>query len=196
MGSGVLSPRACCLRCSVRVPRVVSGQPTTQKPVQKGHIINVAITRNPIEGETKMYRKQTRIAMLALVVGVIAAWTVPVVWAGSPHFINNAFTLTRTDNSLTVSGKEAGLGDEAQIHVVLSATALCINGGGNHPKAVNKESVSAAGDFPVQNGKADFSLTVTATFQPPCSPPMTVEFTDVTVTDTTNGLSHSFPGTF
>jgi hypothetical protein len=57
-------------------------------------------------------------------------------------------------------------------------------------------SVSAAGDFPVQNGKADFTLSATAAFQPECSPPMTVVFTDVTVTDTTNGLTHSFPGTF
>ena len=52
--------------------------------------------------------------------------------------------------------------------------------------------MSAAGDFPVQNGKADFTLTATATFQPDCSPPMTVQFTDVTVTDTTNGLTHTF----
>ncbi len=95
-----------------------------------------------------------------------------------------------------MSGKEAGLGDESQIHVVLSATAPCINNGGHHPKAVNKESVNAAGDFPVQNGKSDFTLSVTAVFQPECSPPMTVEFTDVTVTDTTNGLTQSFPGTF
>jgi len=97
---------------------------------------------------------------------------------------------------VTVSGKEAGLGDEAQIHVELSATALCINPGSNHPKAANKTSVSAAGDFPVQNGKADFTLSATATFQPSCSPPMTVVFTDITVTDTTNGLTHSIPGTF
>jgi hypothetical protein len=48
----------------------------------------------------------------------------------------------------------------------------------------------------VQNGKADFTLSATAMFQPECSPPMTVVFTDVTVTDTTNGLTHSFPGTF
>jgi hypothetical protein len=122
--------------------------------------------------------------------------SMPAAVAGSPHFINNAFSITRDDNTLTVSGKEAGLGDEAQIHVELSATALCINPGGHHPKAVNKESVSAAGDFPVQNGKADFTLSVTATFQPECSPPMTVAFTDVTVTDTTNGLTHSFSGTF
>jgi hypothetical protein len=109
--------------------------------------------------------------------------------AGSPHFINSAFDVSTSGNTLTVSGKEAGLGDEQQIHIVLTATALCINGGGNHPKAVNKASVSAAGDFPVQNGKADFTLSVTATFQPECSPPMTVAFTDITVTDTTNNLT-------
>jgi hypothetical protein len=120
---------------------------------------------------------------------------VPVAWAGSPHFVSNTVTATRTDNSLTVSGKEAGLGDEAQVHIVVSATAVCINPGGNHPKAVNKQSVSSQGDFPVQNGKAEFSLTLTATFQPDCSPPMTVEFRNVTVTDTTNGISKNL-GTF
>ena len=82
------------------------------------------------------------------------------------------------------------------MHVVLSATALCINGGGNHPKAVNKESVSAAGDFPVQNGKADWTLSVTAVFSPSCSPPMTVAFTDISVTDTTSGITLNIPGTF
>ena len=135
-------------------------------------------------------RRLLVVATLALVTAAIA---VPVALAGSPHFINNAFSITRADDSLTVSGKEAGLGDEAQVHVVVSATALCINPGGKHP---NKESVSAEGDFPVQNGKAEFSLTLTATFQPDCSPPMTVAFTDVTVTDETNNISRSFPGTF
>jgi hypothetical protein len=138
-------------------------------------------------------RRLLLVTVLALATAAVA---VPVAWAGSRHFINNAFTITRSDDTLTVSGKEAGLGDEAQIHVVLSATALCINPGGHHPKAVNKESVSAEGDFPVQNGKADFTLSVTATFQPECSPPMTVAFTDVTVTDETNGLTKSFPSTF
>ena len=69
------------------------------------------------------------------------------------------------------------IGSEDQIHVVLTGDALCTNGGGsNHPKAVNKTSVAAAADEPVQNGKADYTLTATATFQPACSPPMTVEF--------------------
>jgi hypothetical protein len=109
--------------------------------------------------------------------------------AGSPHFIKSATTVTVSGNTLTVSGKEAGLGDESQVHVVLVAEAQCINPGGNHPKAVNKDSFSTAGDFPVQNGQAEFTLSVTATFQPDCTPPMTVEWTSVTLTDTTNGIS-------
>ena len=135
------------------------------------------------------------IALIFATLAVSSLGTAPA-FAGSPHFINSAFVVERSDDTLTVSGKEAGLGDESQIQVQLSATALCINGGGNHPKAVNKASVSATGTFPVQNGKANFTLSVTATFQPECSPPMTVAFTDVTVTDLTNNLTHSFPGTF
>ena len=137
-----------------------------------------------------------RVIFVAMAVLATLVLTTSAGWAGSPHFVNDTVAAICSGDTLTVAGKEAGLGDEAQIHIVVTATALCINGGGNHPKAVNKTSVSTQGDFPVQNGKADFSLTVTATFQPPCSPPMTVEFTDVTVTDTTNGLSHSLPGTF
>jgi hypothetical protein len=137
-----------------------------------------------------------RVSLLAVLGLAALAVAVPVALAGSPHFVDSTVTATRSGDSLIVSGKEAGLGDEAQVHIVVTATALCINGGGNHPKAVNKESVSTEGDFPVQNGKADFSLTLTATFQPSCSPPMTVAYTDVTVTDTTNNISQSLPGTF
>ena len=107
--------------------------------------------------------------------------------AGNPHFV--FVNVSTSDNTITATGKEAGLGDETQVHIVLSATAECINPGGNHPQAANKESVTAAGDFPVQNGKAEFTLTATATFQPECSPPMTVQFSDITVTDTTHGVT-------
>jgi hypothetical protein len=127
-------------------------------------------------------------AALTLVLGTQAAF------AGSPHFVTA--DASASGNTLTVSFKEAGLGNEPQVHVVLSATALCINGGGKHPKAVNKESVSAAGDFPVQNGKAEGTLSVTATFQPECVPPMTVQFTDVTLVDETSGATANIPGTF
>jgi hypothetical protein len=138
-------------------------------------------------------RLKKRYVVVAALVGAIAAIST-VAYAGSPHFVTA--DATRTDNTLTVTFKEAGLGDEPQVHIVLSATALCINNGGKHPKAVNKASVSAADDFPVQNGKAEGSLSVTATFQPDCSPPMTVQFTDVTLIDETSGARANIPGTF
>lgn len=53
------------------------------------------------------------LAVLALVAVAVVA---PGALAGSPHFVSNTVTATRTDNSLTVSGKEAGLGDEAGAH--------------------------------------------------------------------------------
>jgi hypothetical protein len=117
-------------------------------------------------------------------------------YAGSPHFVNDTVTAVRTGDTLTVSGKEAGLGDEAQVHIVVSATAACVNPGGNKPQAANKMTVTAEGDFPVQNGKTNFSLTLVAVFQPSCTPPMSVVFSDVSVTDTTSGISTALGGEF
>ena len=132
--------------------------------------------------------------ILVTVVVLAVAVAAPVAWAGSPHFVT--VEATRSGNTLTVTGKEAGLGNEEQVHIVVNATAECVNGGEKHPKAGNKESVSASGQFPVQNGKAEFSLGLTATFKPECAPPMTVEFTNVKVEDTTNGLTANLPSTF
>ena len=138
-------------------------------------------------------RLKKRYVVVAALVGAVAAISA-VAFAGSPHFVTA--DATRSGNTLSVNFKEAGLGNEPQVHVVLSATALCINNGGKHPKAVNKTSVASAGDFPVQNGKAEGTLSVTAVFQPDCSPPMTVQFTDVKLTDETSGATANIPGTF
>ena len=129
-----------------------------------------------------------RIVRALVAAALLSGLAVPVAFAGSPHFVG-ACTKTQDGNTLTVTCKEAGLGDEDQINVTISATALCINGGGRHPKAVNKEDLSSTTSQPVQNGKADYSVTLTATFTPDCTPPMTLEFSNVTVTDTTNGLT-------
>lgn len=133
-----------------------------------------------------MHRLASILALAAL-----AAFTLSVsALAGSPHFVGSP-TVTVTGDTLTVTGKEAGLGNETQVHIVATAEASCINRGGHNPSAANKDSFSAAGDFPVQNGKADFSLTLTATFQPTCSPPMTVVWGPVTVTDTAHGVTYT-----
>ena len=130
------------------------------------------------------------IRKLGIVIAVIATLvlTVAVTTAGSPHFVGDCIK-TQSGNTLTATCKEAGLGDEAQINVTLTADASCINPGSHHPKAANKSSVAAGATVPVQNGKANYTLTGTATFQPDCSPPMTVVFSNVTVTDSTNGIS-------
>ncbi|MDP9346527.1 MAG: hypothetical protein M3P44_12575 [Actinomycetota bacterium] len=101
--------------------------------------------------------------------------------AGSPHFVGTP-TKTISGNTATVSGKVAGLGSETQIHVEASADVACLNPGEQFPKAANKISVGAGGDFPVQNGKANFQLTLTATFKPKCSPPMTLVWGPITIT--------------
>ena len=61
-----------------------------------------------------------------------------------------------------MAGKIAGLGNETQVHVEVSADAACPQPGRELPSADNKETFTAAGDFPVQNGKALFELTLTA----------------------------------
>ena len=134
-----------------------------------------------------------RFFVVTVVGCTILAVLVPA-WAGSPHFIYaNA---TRSGNSLTVSFKEAGLGDEPTVNITVSATAECINGGSKHPKAVNKGTFSTSKAFTVNNGQATGTLTLTATFQPACSPPMTVVFTNVSITDSSNGISKNITGTF
>jgi hypothetical protein len=123
-------------------------------------------------------------------VGMLVGFGSSPAYAGvsGAHF--NYVNVTISGNTLTVEGREAGLGNVDQVHIVLSATAECINNGGNHPRAVNKTSITREGDFPVQNGHADFSFSATAVFQPSCSPPMTVRWSNITVTDTTTGLTY------
>jgi hypothetical protein len=137
------------------------------------------------------------VAVLALAFAIVAL-AAPAALAGSPHFVDDQTSVTRSGDALTVVGKEAGLGDELQVHIVLSADAACVNPGDNKPQAENKSDVLDEGTFPVQNGKANFELSGTATFDPssPCPDPMTIEYTNVTVTDTTNGISLTFTGTF
>lgn len=109
-------------------------------------------------------------------------------WAGNPHFIS-CNIVGATPNSITVASKEAGLGDELQIVAELHVFGQCVNPGGNDPEADNKDEFVTTATIPVQNGKTNYAMTVTADFQPPCSPPMSVVFSDLKVVDVTNGLT-------
>jgi hypothetical protein len=131
-------------------------------------------------------RLKKRFVALAALVGAIAAVSA-VAGAGSPHFVGSP-TFSISGNTATVNAKEAGLGGES-IDVTLSGEAQCINNGGKHPKAVNKTGFSSTETVPVHNGQATYSIDATATFKPDCTPPMTVQFTSLVLTDTTNNLS-------
>ncbi|HEX6127816.1 MAG TPA: hypothetical protein VF071_02220 [Candidatus Limnocylindria bacterium] len=126
-----------------------------------------------------MYRK----IGISIAVLTAMALTVSIVAAGNAHFVGTP-KITVSGNTVTVSGKVAGLGNIPQIHVEVSGDAQCVNPGKKEPKADNKDEFSADGDFPVQNGKANFSLDLTATFQPDCTPPMTVSWSNISITVT------------
>jgi hypothetical protein len=127
------------------------------------------------------------------------------------HFLSTGAALDGAN--LVVSFREAGLGNGpvTTVHIVATAdgSALygCINGGGNHPQATNKELVNgpviAEGDFAIgKNGSASGSLTINP---PPstlvCPAGQThvlanVSYTNVTLTDETNGVTAAIDGTF
>ena len=116
------------------------------------------------------------LSVLALL--TIATLTAPV-FADSPHFISGSSGLSGA--SLSCTFKEAGLGNlgVTSIQITCSANASavyeCVNGGGNHPKAANKETVTApvsgSGIFPIRNGQTTGTLIVVS------SPPGPGSFT-------------------
>jgi hypothetical protein len=130
--------------------------------------------------------------------------------ADSPHFVRASAQLSGTD--LQVSFKEAGLGTNQLIDYTATADGtavyVCVNRGGANPSASNKTTVngpvSASGTFSSgKNGQVTASLTL----QPPsagsfsCPNGQSLEiasasYTNVTISDTTNGVTESIPGTF
>jgi hypothetical protein len=128
-------------------------------------------------------RSTRKIGIMAAVLTMLVL-TVSMVAAGNAHFVGTP-TITTSGNTVTVSGKIAGLGNIDQIHVAFTADAQCVNPGSHKPSAGNKQSVGGGGDSPVQNGKAEFSFSGTATFQPTCTGPMTIEWSNlhIIVTD-------------
>jgi len=124
------------------------------------------------------------------------------------HFFSASGSVA-SNGALQVSWDEAGVGN-AQVNYTLGSTAspvaasalyACINGGGNHPKASNKQSVNgplpvANGTFNPTNGRVTVTNGLSAgplastlvcpsgqTFVLAC-----VKYTNVVLFDTTNGV--------
>ena len=109
-----------------------------------------------------------RILIAFVSVLAAAALAVPAALADSPHFIKASASIENSGD-LVCTFKEAGLGTTVSTEAVTcsaDATAVyaCLNGGGHHPKAANKETVSGpvvgGGEFPVRNGSTTGSITV------------------------------------
>jgi hypothetical protein len=149
------------------------------------------------------------LAITTMVIGLTSTAAL----AQNPHFLRTSASVGNTGN-LTATFKVAGLGDNETILVTLSADAtaqyVCFNGGGNHPQAANKETVSgpvsASGEFTSgKNGSVTGSLTVSPPSQGDFSCPngqrlalTFVSYTNVSLTaDTAEGtISADIPGTF
>jgi hypothetical protein len=139
-----------------------------------------------------------------------------VAYADSPHFVSASDSIITTApdgvtnlGDLVVSWKEAGLGDNMLVAYTAaadgSATSACINKGGNHPSASNKETVngpvSASGSFSSgKNGQITQSLTVEepspGSFSCPSGQSFvlaSVSYTMVSISDNTNRQSEALP---
>jgi outer membrane usher protein FimD/PapC len=146
--------------------------------------------------------------LLSAVVIATAAFAAPAM-ATSPHFINAS--AARAGDNLVVSFKEAGLGTNQLITYQADASATrvdsCVNGGGKVPsdakKTTTQADVSATGTFNSgKNGSVTGSLTITppaTTLSCPSGQTATLislTYTNVSITDTTNDVTEPIPGTF
>src|SRR5262245_42992709 len=114
-------------------------------------------TQNRVCKEVNM-RKLLFLGALFLAVGALTAQAALASTSGA-HF-KSATGSVNNSGALVVSWDEAGLGNEnIDYTLTADATAIyaCINGGGNHPKATNKETrqgqVSTGGSFQAKNGR-------------------------------------------
>ena len=127
------------------------------------------------------------------------------------HFVSASSAVSATTGALTVNFHEAGLGNTVSVDCTLTADANAtyqwLNHGGNRPMGVPfnvNQTISVSGTFTSDsNGQIKGSLTV----NPPSVdeflatnhaanwiPRLTVSYTNVVVTDTTNGVSTADAG--
>jgi hypothetical protein len=137
------------------------------------------------------------VAMVTLGAGTASAST------SGAHFQSPPTGTVNNDGALVVSWDEAGLGNENITYTLTAdatATYACINGGGNHPKAANKETVqgqvSAGGSFQAKNGRVQASLTAgplsAGSFSCPSGQTLVlacVSYTSILLSDITNNVT-------
>jgi hypothetical protein len=153
--------------------------------------------------------------MRRISIGMIFLLAIAAVVFAQAAVFHTADATVNSAGSLVVSWDERGLGNggsDGLVHYSLtadaSATYGCINGGGNHPKATNKETLNGplSADValaPSKNGRIIGSLTVgpldAGDFSCPSGQSLvlgSVSYTNVSLTDTTFGSTADIAGTF
>jgi hypothetical protein len=152
----------------------------------------------PSREEPNMRRTMTAfltLLMVALMSSAAAAQPAP--------FFQSASSSVNSSGALVVSFDERGLGNENVDYLLTAdATALyaCINRGGNHPEAANKESfegqVSEGASIEPKNGRVQATLVTgplsSGDFTCPGGQRLvlaSVSYTNIVLTDTTNDVS-------
>jgi hypothetical protein len=144
-------------------------------------------------------------ALVAVTVG--SAMAAPPQTSGA-HFMSASGSVDST-GALVVSFDEAGVGTSSITYTLTAdatATYACINGGGNHPKAANKEThagaVSGGGTFEPKHGRVTGSVSAgpisAGSFTCPSGQRLVlaaVSYTNIVLTDTQNNVSVSIADT-
>jgi hypothetical protein len=151
-------------------------------------------------------RNPLRLSILLALLAAAALAIAGSAAADAPKF-HSATSTVNSAGALVVSFDERGLGT-ANVNYRLTADAsavyACINGGGNHPQATNKETrnaeVSTGGSFEPKNGRVVASLSAgppsAGSFKCPSGQRLvlaSVSYTNIVLTDTTNNVRTSVP---
>jgi hypothetical protein len=152
-----------------------------------------------------MHRPVRRILLTTATLVAVLALALPA-WAAAPQF-HAATSSVNNAGALVVNFDERGLGNEnIDYTLTADATALyaCLNRGGKHPQAANKEAfegqVAGGGSFEAKNGRVVASLTAGPLLAPQFTCPSgqdrvlaAVSYTNIVLTDTTNNVSTDVP---
>jgi hypothetical protein len=140
---------------------------------------------------------------LLVTIGLLVLGAASAQATSGAHFMPDTSATVTDTGALSIFIDEAGVGQQTvNYNIVWTGTADygCINGGGNHPQASNKQTVSSGGATTASlspiNGRVMATVTVPGTPPPApstfsCPSGQTLVLADVsyttTVTDTTNG---------
>ena len=145
--------------------------------------------------------RKTPLLILTVVAAVLAMGATMAFATEGAHFMSSSSSVNDS-GALVVNWDEAGLGNgNIDYTLTADATALyaCINNGGHHPKASNKQSfqgsVSSGGSFQSRNGRVRASLTAGPLTEPAFTCPSgqtrvlaQATYTSIVLTDTTNNV--------